>query len=225
MKIPFDKILFSPDAFFRDAMGEEENFTIPALIVLAIGILSAAYGYLLGKLTSQIMAAAMPGIESILLVATILGAIISAFIFWLCWAGVIYGISALFHGEGSFKRTLEFVGFGFLPQIIGSCITVVAAYVYLPKVSVPYIRTAGVPADQLGVVIQHAVTTMMHDPAMVELTRITALIAVVFLLWSAHIWISGLCTARKLSPRNAAICAGIPVLAYIFYLLYHLGVA
>jgi hypothetical protein len=223
MKKPLADILVNPDAFFKD-LGEEEQFTLPALIVLAVGILSAAYGYLIGGLKVQLMAAAMPGIESVILIVMVVAALIGTFVVWLCWAGIIYGLSALFKGQGSFKKTLEVVGYGFLPQIIGSGLTVIAAAVYLPKVTVPQIRAAGVPADELGQMIQHANTILMHDPAMVELTRITALIAIVFLLWSATIWISGLCTARKLVPRDAAICVGIPVLAFIFYSLYTLGI-
>ncbi|MFA6333826.1 MAG: YIP1 family protein, partial [Methanoregula sp.] len=61
--------------------------------------------------------------------------------------------------------------------------------------------------------------------AMLELTQITSLIAIVFLLWSANIWICGLQQARKLSPRDAALCVGIPVIAYILYIIYTLGVS
>ncbi|MGA2120674.1 MAG: Yip1 family protein [Methanoregula sp.] len=225
MKESLINLLINTDTFFRNAMEEEENFTIPVLIVLAVGIISAAYGYLIGRLTSQMMSAVTPGIESIILISTILGAIIGTFVFWLIWAGVLYGFSAVFKGEGTFKRTLEFTGYGYLPQIIGSFITLAAAFEYLPEVKVPQISTAGIPTDQLGQVIQNAVSTMMHDPAMVELTQITVLITIVFLLWSANIWIFGIRHARKLSPRDGALCVGIPVIAYILYMIYNLGVS
>jgi len=225
MKKSLFNVLINPDAFFQDAMGEKENFTVPVLIVLVVGIFSAAYGYLIGGLTSQMMSAVMPGMETIILIATVIGAIVGTFIFWVIWAAVLYGFSAVFKGEGSFRRVLEFTGYGYLPQIAGAIITLIAAIEYLPKVHVPQISTAGVPAEELGQVIQNAVTTMMKDPSMVELTQITVLVTIVFLLWSANIWIFGIRNGRKLSPRDAALCAGIPVVAYILYLIYNLGVS
>ena len=225
MKKTLFSVLINPDAFFRDAMGEKENFTIPVLIVLAVSILSAAYGYLIGGLTSRMMSAVMPGLESIILIATVIGTIVGTFVFWVVWAAVLYGFSAAFKGEGSFKRTLEFTGYGYLPQIAGSIITLIATFEYLPNVRVPQISTAGVPAEQIGQVIESAVNTMMRDPAMVELTQITVLVTIVFLLWSANIWIFGIRNGRKLSPRDAALCVGIPVVIYILYMIYKLGVS
>jgi hypothetical protein len=60
----------------------------------------------------------------------------------------------------------------------------------------------------------------MNDPAMMEMTQITVLISIVFLLWSANIWIFGIQKARNLSTRDSALCVVIPVAAYILYLVY-----
>jgi hypothetical protein len=60
----------------------------------------------------------------------------------------------------------------------------------------------------------------MHDPAMMEMTQIASIISIVFLLWSANIWISGMRNARQLSERDAALCVGIPVVLYILYMIY-----
>jgi hypothetical protein len=46
----------------------------------------------------------------------------------------------------------------------------------------------------------------------------------VFLLWSANIWIFGMQHARKLSPRDAALCVGLPVVIYILYMVYSVAV-
>ena len=60
---------------------------------------------------------------------------------------------------------------------------------------------------------------------MMEMTQIISIVTIVFLLWSANIWIFGLQHARKLSARDAALCVGIPVIAWILYLIYMLGVS
>src|SRR5512137_539536 len=135
-------ILFRPDAFFGTLMNDKESLKIPALIVLAGSIIAAAYGYLIGGLTAKMMASAVPGIETIITISTIGGALVGTFIFWILWAGIIYGLTFAFKGEGSFSRMLEVVGYGYLPQILGSIITLIAAIQYIPKITVPSLSSA-----------------------------------------------------------------------------------
>jgi hypothetical protein len=149
------------------------------------------------------------------------GALIMTFIFWLIVAGIFYLVSSLFKGLGSFNRVLEVVGYGYLPQIAGSLITLVTAIVYIPKIAVPTLTTA---ALQDPAMIEQVTKAFLHDPAMMELTQITTLVSIVFLLWSAHIWIFGIMHARGLSPRDAAICVGVPIVLYVLYMTYKLGV-
>jgi hypothetical protein len=120
-----------------------------------------------------------------------------------------------------FNRPLEFVGYGYLPQILGSLITVVTAIIYVPSVTVPTLTQAALEDPAM---IQQVTKALMHDPAMMILTQITTLISIVFMLWSAHIWIFGMKHARNLSPRDAAISVGVPVVLYVLYLTYNLGV-
>ena len=60
----------------------------------------------------------------------------------------------------------------------------------------------------------------MHDPAMLELTKVSAVIAVIFLLWSANIWIYAIKYARNLSIKHAAITVLLPIIIYIIYTLF-----
>jgi len=213
-------ILFRPDAFFEHGPHEPESLKIPALIVLTGGILAAAYGYLMGELSARMMAGMMPGMDAIILISAVLGALVGTFIFWGIAAGIFYIISTFFKGSGSFNRVLEVVGYGYLPQIIGSLITLVAAIQYLPKITVPVLTKAALDDPEI---IETAMTAFMHDPAMLELTQITSLIAIVFMLWSANIWIFGMKHARMLTMRDAAICVGAPVILYVVYVIYSLG--
>jgi hypothetical protein len=131
--------------------------------------------------------------------------------------GVFYVISSFFKGKGSFKRSLEFVGYGYLPQILGVILNVIVALQYIPRVIVPRITSAAAQDPQ---VIIDATKALMHDPAMREMIQITSLISIVFLLWSATIWIAGMRNARQLSDRDSALCVGMPVVAYILYIIY-----
>ena len=142
MKHSLFEILVRPGAFFKDAIAEKESLKVPVLIVLALGIASAVNAYLIGGLTGQMMAGLIPGMESIIAIFAILGALLGVFIFWGIWAGVFYLVSSFFKGNGTFKRTFEFVGYGFLPQIFGALLTVIVAIQYLPRVIVPQITSA-----------------------------------------------------------------------------------
>jgi hypothetical protein len=181
------------------------------------GIVSAINAYLIGGVTGKMMAGLMPGMESIIAISTIIGAFLGIFVFWVVWTGVFYLVSLIFKGQGTFKRTLEFVGYGYLPQIFGAILTSIVVLQYIPKIIVPRITSAAAQDPQL---IQDAIKALMHDPAMMEMTQITLLISIVFLLWSANIWIFGIQKARNLSTRDSALCVAIPVVGYILYLVY-----
>ncbi len=189
MKQSLLDILFRPGAFFQHTILEKESLKIPALIVLVLGIVSAFYAYLVGGVTGKMMAGLLSGMESIVAISSVIGAIIMVFIFWVIWAGVFYLVSSLFKGTGTFKRTLEFTGYGYLPQIFGAILMAIVAIQYLPRVVVPQISSAAIQEDPQ--ILQEAVKTLMHDPAMMEMTQIASIISIVFLLWSANIWISG----------------------------------
>jgi hypothetical protein len=214
-------VLFRPDDFFSNLKTKSESLKIPALIILAGGIVAAIYGYLVAGMSAKMMAGITPGIESILPLVAIPSTIIITFIVWLIMAGVFYLVSLLFRGQGSFNRVLEVTGYGYLPQIAGSFITAIAAMVYIPKITVPTLTMAALQDTAMTQQVQKA---FMHDPAMMQLTQIVTLVSIVCLLLSAHIWIFGIKHARSLSPRDAAICVGVPIVLYVLYLTYNLGV-
>jgi hypothetical protein len=210
-------LLVHPGAFFQDALKEKESLKIPGLIVAILGIVSAVYAYLIGELTGRMLAGMLPGMESIIAISSIFVAVILVFLFWVIWTGVFYVISSVFKGKGSFTRSLEFVGYGYLPQILGVLLTIIVALQYLPRVVVPQITSAMAQNPQM---IIDATNALRHDPAMMEMTQITSVISIVFLLWSANIWIFGMRGARELSERDSALCVGIPVVVFILYIIF-----
>jgi hypothetical protein len=161
-------ILVNPNAFFQRAMQEKENIKIPFLILLAAAVVGAIYGYEYGGLTATLMAGEMEGIGPIILAVSVIGAFLGIFIFWAVWAGVIFLISMLFKGTGTFKRTLEFIGYGFLPQVLGSVISLIVALEYLPKVVIPHISLAALQDPDL---MQEAIKLLTRDPALLEFTQ------------------------------------------------------
>lgn len=210
-------IVTNPDAFFRELPADREELKIPALIVLAGGILGAVSAYLMASVTVKMMSSLMSGIESIAGFGAALWTICFAFLSWLIITGVFYLVSSAFRGEGSFRKCLEVVGYGSVPQMFSALLVAIASFVYLPDITVPSVSGSAASDPQA---IQAAMASFMHQAAMVEYTQVTALISIVFLLWSAHIWIYGMKTARSLSMRDAAITVGTPVVLYTLYIVY-----
>lgn len=213
-------VLTSPGIFFSEAAGEEENLKKPALIVLAGAVVAAVSGYYMGSASAGMLDSAMQGMGTVILIAAVIAAFIMTFVVWVIWAGVFYLISKIFKGTGSFNRCLEVVGYGYLPQVIGSVFIVIAAMEYLPKVVVPALTSSALTDPQQ---IQAATTALTSDPAMMEFTQISAVISIVFLLWSANAWIFGIKQARNISIRDAAITVGIPVILLVIYQIYKLA--
>ncbi len=56
---------------------------------------------------------------------------------WAVITAIFYGISSLFGGEGSFRRTLAFVGYGYAPQILGGLISMVFTFLFVSSFQVP----------------------------------------------------------------------------------------
>lgn len=221
MKRSITEIFSNPDTFFQDLMNGKEDLRIPSLIVIAGGVVAAAYAYEVGGLTGQLMEKLMAGMGTIIAVSAIAGALIGTLLFWVIWSGIFFAMSSLFKSKGSFRRTMASVGYGYLPQVAGTLITFIISLVYIPKVKVPEISAAALQDPQM---IQEAIKALMHDPAMMELAQITSVITIVFLLMSANIWIFGLKHARALPIRDAAICVLVPVVGYVCYMLYMLAV-
>jgi hypothetical protein len=60
----------------------------------------------------------------------------------------------------------------------------------------------------------------MHQPVLM----LSSVLGIIFLLWSANIWVFGIRYARGLTLRNAAITVGVPVALYLLSVVSNLGV-
>ncbi len=215
-------LLTKPDVFFQNLNNEPENLAIPALFVLTSGLVGAISAYLIAGLTGKMISAIMPGMESISGIIAVISAIIGSFIFWGIVAGVFYVISSSFKGTGTFNRCLEVVGYGFLPQVFSALIAAVYTIITVPSISVPSLSRS-VLSDPRA--LDAAITAFIHDPAVRMITTVAAVVSIIFILWSAYIWLYGIKEARGLSLRDAQLCVGIPVLLYIIYLIWSVTLA
>lgn len=217
MKGMLPSLLLRPDTFFSERMKEPEDLKIPAVIVLTGAIIAAVGSYLISGIYEGLFtAAAGEGLASLL---GIFGAISAFFAFiviwWVIFSGIFYLLSMAFGGSGTFKRTLQCAGYGLVPVLIGSVISVLLSFYYLPMVEVPVISNIQDPAA-----VQRVMSAIFEDPAFREFTQLSSIISVIFLAWSANLWIFGIRHARALSFRNAIIVVLIPVAIFSIYTLY-----
>jgi len=215
-------LLTKPYDFFKNLNSNPQSLEIPALFVLMEGLIAAVGAYMLAGLTGKMMSGIMPGMESITGIIAVVGAVIGAFVFWVVIAGVFFIVSSLFKGSGSFGRCLEVTGWGFLPQVFSSLIITVITIVTVPSVSIPAISKSALSDPQA---VQAAVTALMQDPSMMMIRQVTAVVSIIFILWSGHIWSEGMKEARGLSLRDARLCVGIPIVLYVIYLIYSVTLA
>ncbi len=212
------EVLTNPNGFFEARMKETESLKIPLLIVLISGLISGIAAFLITGITLEIIGETLPPeAQSIAMtvggISAFIGALVVSLIVWVVFAAVFFGISGLLEGEGTFKRTLEFVGYGYIPMIIGGIISAVIMYNFISTAQIPHVADPTELADVL--------TNWLTTNPMV---RLSSIVGMLFMLWSANIWVFGLKHARNLSTRNALITVGIPVVLYILYSVWQLGV-
>ena len=203
-------VLTAPQRFFAGIQERPVSLGIPAVIVLLIGLVGAISAYLVTGVTMQILPANMQQMIGLIQGISAVSAIIIVLVMWVIMAGIFYLISMAFKGTGDFKRVLEVTGYGYIPQLIGGIISLPLMF--------QYFATIHIPATSDPAMMQSAITGMMKTPSMM----VVSLIGIVFLLWSANIWIFGVRQARNLTTRDAVITVGIPVLVSVLFSLYGL---
>ena len=186
-------VLTNPDRFFAELSGRDANLLTPFTIVLVAAIVATISNVMM----SGVMAPSFPrgAGEYIYLLATIhvVRGFIALFGSWLLCSGVFYAISRLFGGTGSFERVLEFVGYGFIPHIVGSVVGLAVIMVVTPN-------------ELLSVGFQQT------DP----LILIFSIIQLLLVLYGAVIWIFAVKHARNIGTKHAIITVLIiPAILYL----------
>ncbi|MGB4756587.1 MAG: Yip1 family protein [Candidatus Methanoculleus thermohydrogenotrophicum] len=212
------QVLVNPGRFFKERMKDEPGLKIPMLITLVYGLISAVSAALAVNMIIALLPAEAqtPGVMMKLMVAVAAAAtaIITAYLTWFAVGIIFHLLSMLFKGEGSLKRTLEVTGYGLLPQVFGGIIGAVFSYQVISNLTIPSITNP----EQITEALESLTALIVADP----LTQIAGLLGILFILWSANIWIFGLKYARNLSTRDAVLTVGIPVGLYLAYQIYTL---
>ncbi|MDD1678222.1 MAG: YIP1 family protein [Methanomicrobiales archaeon] len=208
-------LLFVPDRFFREN-NNISGLAIPVLLVGIVGVLSAISAYFVTQVTIQAILPALPsGTSQYMTIAmsfAVIGGMLGAYILWLVATVVFFGLSALFKGSGDLRKGFEYIGYGFLPQIFGGVINLYLYYEFATTVNIPRITDP--------TLINEVTRSLMSN----QYIALATLVGILFLLWSANLWIFGLKYARNLETRDAAICVIVPVGIYVLYTVFSTGI-
>lgn len=201
--IPVKDILITPEHFFSELCKKEISLRVPLLIILIIGFLSAISTFIVTEKTMAMMPSDMEGLGFVISSFSSFAALIISFIYWIVWAIAFLIMIYIMKGEASFKRIAEITAYGFIPQIFGGIISMAVMATSLSDLVIP--ATSNIEE------IEAAMKALSTSPPMMAVM----FISIIFVLWSANIWIFGVKESSKLEFKKAAICVGVPVLIYI----------
>ena len=129
------KLITNPDEFFAELKRRNVRIKVPLLtIVLPVAIIMAIYQFLLISKLSQVFPREVAQFFMIGAYIEIISTFIGALAAWVLMAAIMHGLSSFFGGRGEFRRTFEFVGYGFLPSLVGEIITVPMSLYYISRV-------------------------------------------------------------------------------------------
>ena len=210
------KLITDPNAFFEELKQKDVRIRKPLVIVLLLAVILAIYQYFLMNRLSQAFPVEIAQFFLVGACIGIIGSFIGIFAVWLILAVIMHGISSFFDGKGSFKRTFEFVGYGFLPSLIGSAITVPMSAYYISKAEIPKISI--VQLQQNPSIIK----TIMLSLIPKSLIYSNLIINFAITAWSLTIWTFAIKHAREIELRNAFISASIPTILFGIYQLWNI---
>ena len=189
-------LLFNPDLFFSEKLKNEVDLKYPALIVLVTSIILI----LTTSLTSN-------GRSLFYVVGS---GIVNAYLGWVFITLIFYLISLVFKSSGSFKRTLEFVGYGFVPLIFGHVINLIVRFILRNSYDISH--------NESTTLFKNYLELLTHNP----LLQMATIIGFLFGLWSFYINVYAVMHARNLSKRNAFLTVVIPYFfEYVFIILVY----
>lgn len=205
---PISSLLTDPDAFFRDR-SDSPSLKGPVAVITLIAVLGAITATIEFRATADLFEsvvgeaggdAATTAFQVFQIIGLAIGVVVP-YVIWLLYAGLFYGVSALFDADGSFTTTLAFVGWGFVPSVVGSLLQLFIT-VYRFEV-----RGVDVPTE----VTEESIQQFSQQIASGPLVALSAALGIVFTLWSGLLWAFAMKHARSLSFRRAAITVVVPV--------------
>jgi len=187
-------LLFNPDLFFSEKLKNEVDLKHPALIVLITSIISILTTILTFNDRS--------------LLSIVGSAIVGRYLSWIFITSLFYLISLVFNPDGSFKRTLEFVSYGYIPAILGNVIYLIVCLI---------LRNSFFISTQDPILhLKNYRELLIHN----TLFQAAMILGFLFTLWTLYIDVYAVMYARSLSKKNAFLTVFIPFFFQLVLLIF-----
>ncbi len=196
---------------FRELTSKEVRIRRPAVIVTALTALLSANQYLTATKLSQAFPPELASFVRIGGYIEVIASFIAVFAVWLILAVIMHGLSAFFGGKGSFRRTFEFVGYGFLPSLIGAAVTAPLSAYYILNAEVPEVSIAQLQENP------HIAKSLILSIVPKNLIYSNLLISIAITAWSLLIWSFAVKHSRRIELKKALVCAVIPTALFCVY--------
>ncbi|WP_456328588.1 YIP1 family protein [Archaeoglobus sp.] len=211
------KLITNPNEFFEELKHKDVKIKKPLLtIVLPLAVILSAYKYLIMNKISQAFPKELAQFFMIGAYIGIIGSFIGMFAVWFIVAVIMHGVSSFFDSKGSFRRTFEFTGYGFLPSLIGAIITTPVSYYYISQAQLPKISPSQLVQNPT---IAKTLITYLLPKSVVYSNLI---INLALTAWSLTIWTFAIRHAREIELKKAFITALIPTLLFGAYQIWNI---
>jgi len=211
------KLITNPNEFFSELKQRDVRIKIPLLtIVLPLAVIISGYQYFIVSKLSQAFPKELAKFFLIGAYIEVVASFIGIFAAWLILAVIMHGLSSFFGGKGSFRRTFEFTGYGFLPSLIGALITIPMSYYIISKTQIPKISISQL--QQNPNIVKSLILTMYPK----NLIYSSLIINLAITIWSLTLWSFAIKHAREIELKKAFICALIPSALFTLFQIWRL---
>ena len=207
------KLVTNPNKFFEKAVNSEIRLARPLLIILSIALLTSIYQY---SIISKIAQTFPEDVAKFFMIGAyigIIGTFVGIFAVWFIAGALLHAISGIFGGKGSFRRTFELAGYGFLPSLVGSVITVPLSLYCLSQANLPEITPETLQNPE-------AMKSLMFSIVPPDLLYSNLILSSAITLWSLTLWTFAVKHARNLPTRKAFVSALVPTVIFALYQFY-----
>ncbi len=211
------ELISDPNRFFEKLAEKEVKLLKPVLaVILPMSILGGIYQYVISMKLAEAFVGDVAFVFKLVAYLGVVFALITSFVSWLILTLIMFALSALFGGEGSFRKTLESVGYGFFPFLISSLIKT--------PLTVKYALEAELPKISMNTIKENpeAVDLVVKSLLPSEVIYSSAVINVAATVWAVVMWSFALKHSRNLEFRKAFVSASLPAVLYTAYQLWTL---
>jgi hypothetical protein len=186
-------LLFSPDTFFAQVTTEKEDLNPPIAIIGIAGALNC--------ISMAILLLTAGDYLILLLPMAVIWSLAQPFLTWVIFSLVLHVLSNRYSGTGTFRLTLQNVGYGMLPWAVSHIFSPLTTLFIIgnPKTAINTIQSLSSPNGTLV---------------------IFSALAAALMLWTGYLWVYGIMHARQIPKCKAVIAV---VILLVLYILVTLG--